>query len=104
MTDAWDEMRKAKEEQYFHRENEKALQRMKEAGNTAPRLSPITGKPMERVAIEGIVVDKCVDSGGIWLDHGELEQIIEARKNHGDETWAHSFFTSLFKRSGTTGS
>jgi len=28
----------------------------------------------------GVLVDRCVDSGGIWLDAGELEHILEAAK------------------------
>jgi Zn-finger nucleic acid-binding protein len=36
---------------------------------------------MEIVTIMGVVVDRCVDSGGLWLDAGELEQLIEAAKN-----------------------
>ena len=79
MSNPLDKVRKAKEESYFDKKNKEALERLtknKEANK--PRLSPITGKEMEQEVISGVVVDKCLDSGGIWLDAGELEQLIEA--------------------------
>jgi Zn-finger nucleic acid-binding protein len=36
---------------------------------------------MEAVTVMGIVVDRCVDSGGVWLDAGELEQLLLAAKD-----------------------
>jgi hypothetical protein len=92
MTDSWDEMRKAKEEQYFQKENEHALERLNERKSQKPRLSPITGKPMRQVTLMGTVIDKCEDSGGIWLDNGELEALIKA-----SEAKEHGLFASLFK-------
>ena len=86
MNDSWDEMRRAKEDEYFDRQNKDALARLKAEKNRI-RNSPITGKPMDQVTIMGVVVDRCVDSGGIWLDAGELEQIVtaseEADRNRG---------------------
>lgn len=48
------------------------------------RTSPITGKPMRPVNYggdSGIIIDRCEDTGGLWLDAGELEkiqQVVEA--------------------------
>ena len=56
------------------------------------RLSPITGKEMEQEVISGVVIDKCTESGGIWLDAGELEQLIEA-----SEKDSNSMLSSLRK-------
>ena len=79
MSNSWDDMRKAKEESYFDKKNKEAIQRLaKKKEAEKPRLSPITGKEMEQVVIGAVVVDKCSESGGIWLDAGELEQLIEA--------------------------
>ena len=79
MSNPLDKMRKAKEESYFDKKNKEALERLtKKKAEEKPRLSPISGKEMEQVVISGVVVDKCKDSGGIWLDAGELEQLIEA--------------------------
>lgn len=39
-------------------------------------LSPISGEPMKQVIREGIEIDVCPTTGGIWLDKGELEKLI----------------------------
>ena len=49
----------------------------------AERLSPVSGKPMERYEWNvgsGIVLDRCPESGGIWMDSGELEGYAEVVK------------------------
>lgn len=81
MNDSWDERRRAQEEGYFETLNKQAMARLALKKTQPARLSPVTGKPMEQITIMGTVVDRCVDSGGIWLDNGELEQIIAAAKD-----------------------
>jgi hypothetical protein len=83
MSDGWNARRKGLEDDYFHKQNQEALNRI--SSRPEARLSPITGEPMEQITIMGVVVDKCKTSGGIWLDAGELEQIIEAGKGKGTE-------------------
>lgn len=83
---AWDDRRKAQEEEFFKKQNEAALKRIQEREAEKPRLSPISGKPMEQITYMGVVIDKCSESGGIWLDAGELEQIIDTvHKHDGDD-------------------
>ena len=94
MTDSWDEREKAQEAQYFKKQNDEALARLK-GRNTPKRSSPITGEPMEQIALMGVIVDRCPTSGGIWLDAGELEQILNGAKEH-KETFIESFFSGLF--------
>jgi len=78
---SWDDMRNAKEGSYFEKKNREAIERLKKKeAEEKPRLSPITGKPMEQVALGSVVIDRCPDCGGIWLDAGELEELIEAAK------------------------
>lgn len=96
MNDSWDEMRKAREEQYFEKINENAVKRLKEGANNPPRPSPITGKPMKPLTLYGVNVDQCEDSGGIWLDKGELEIIMEHARAEQGESWAKRFLGSLF--------
>ena len=96
MTDSFEARRKAAEEGYFQKQEQEALLRLKarqEAGK--PRLSPITSKPMEQVTIQGIVIDRCVDSGGIFLDQGELEEIIKASKSETSSSWFDSFLSKI---------
>ena len=95
MTDSWDAMRKAKEEQYFLKQNESALKRIKEREKEKPRLSPITGKPMVQKTLMGVVIDQCEESRGIWLDNGELEALIEA--SNASEVQEKGLFSNLLK-------
>jgi Zn-finger nucleic acid-binding protein len=39
-------------------------------------LSPDSGKPMKTEKVLGITVDRCTETGGIWLDARELERLI----------------------------
>lgn len=94
MNDSWDEMRRVKEEEYFQKKNQEAVERLKT--RTGNRPSPITGKPMEQITIMGIVVDRCNDSGGIWLDAGELESILKASEKAGAEGSGEGFLSNLF--------
>lgn len=78
MSNSWDDMRRAKEESYFDKKNREALERLSEKKKEKPRPSPITGEPMNQEVLNGVVIDRCPTSGGIWLDAGELEELIEA--------------------------
>jgi hypothetical protein len=101
MSDSWDEMRRAKENSYFDAKNREALERLKnKQKEEKPRLSPVTGEPMEQLALHGVVIDRCKKSGGIWLDAGELEQLVEGMKSEelseeAHNSWLSSFFTGL---------
>ena len=95
MSDAWDDKRRAQEEQFFQRQNEAALKRLKDRSNDKPRLSPITGKPMQQVTLMGVNLDKCPDSGGIWLDAGELEELLKNSKESAEKSGG--FFDGLLK-------
>jgi Zn-finger nucleic acid-binding protein len=96
--DSWDGMRKAKEEAYFEKVNREALERLQKRPKGAERLSPVTGKPMDQITIMGVVVDHCPDTGGIWLDNGELEQILKGySKMEKDERegWLYSLLENV---------
>lgn len=93
MSDTWDERRKAKEDEFFAKENQKALQKLKSRAAGETRKSPITGEPMEQITIMGVTVDRCPTSGGVWLDKGELDQILEQSK---ESAGLQGFFKDLF--------
>lgn len=97
MSDSWKEREKALEDQYFDKLNKAALSRLQ---NKEARRSPITGDPMEQITVLGVNVDRCKTSGGIWLDAGELEEILNKSKekdNPAGNSWVQSFFDNLFK-------
>ncbi len=43
---------------------------------------------------EGVIIDRCSSCGGVWLDQGELESIIETRVN----THSPSFVSETLKQ------
>jgi hypothetical protein len=99
MSDEWKKREEAFENIFFQKKNEEALARLRER---LPRKSPITGEPMTHKTILGVIVDECPTSGGIWLDKGELDQIMEAISHTAIETHRPSilemFFRHLFGR------
>ena len=98
MSDAWKEREKAAEDLFFEKQNAEALNRL-QARKTAARMSPVSGKPMEQLTVMGVVVDRCPESGGIWLDAGELEEILNKSKgSEGSSGFLTQLFTSVFKK------
>lgn len=70
------------EETYFDKKNREAIERIAENKKDAtPRMSPVSGKVMEQEVLNGVVIDRCTESGGIWLDAGELEQLMQIAKD-----------------------
>lgn len=51
--------------------------------------SPIDGSPMTQIKRFGIELDVCPTSGGIWLDKGELEKLINFIKESAEEDSRH---------------
>ncbi|MCI5064652.1 zf-TFIIB domain-containing protein [bacterium] len=101
MSDSWDTRRKALEEEYFQKKDAEALARIQSRQNTTPRLSPVTGEPLEQRTIMGVVVDQCPKTGGIWLDNGELEEILKAATHQESETGKNllaEFFATITGR------
>lgn len=93
MSDSWDEMRRAKEEQFFDEQNKEALARLKKQPAEIKK-SPITGKAMKQSTMHGVTVDICEDSGGIWFDKGEIEIFL---KNALEEVKGKSFLERFIK-------
>ena len=97
MSDGLDERRKALEESFFDKENTQKLEELAKKG-TGHRMSPVTGKPMVREVIHGVTVDRCQESKGIWLDAGELEELVKVlgtKEKEGTEGWISTFFGRL---------
>lgn len=54
------------------------LQRAEKAARPGELASPATGQPMQRLSVFGIELDMCGETGGLWLDKGELQQVVAA--------------------------
>ena len=96
--DSWKNRANALENEYFKRKESEALSRLKErkASENKVRLSPVTGEPMEEITIGGVVVDRCPTTKGIYLDDGELDQLIQhAQENTSSSTWLADFIDGL---------
>ena len=97
MSDAFDDRRRGLEEEYFHRKNKEAVEKLREkmkvaeaakvAGTSSMKCPRCDGTLAERQVNE-VSIDTCPKCGGTWLDLGELEQIIK-REGSG-------FFSRLF--------
>jgi uncharacterized protein len=82
MTDAFDERRKALEDEYFLRKDRESLRNLRESLKEAARVRgedvPVMdcprcdGKLYEK-EFDDVRVDRCDKCGGIWLDAGEYE-------------------------------
>jgi protein-arginine kinase activator protein McsA len=97
MTNIWDERKKGLEEEYFQRKEREALEKMRqrlpteehEGDEKASFLRcPKCGETLEQVLFRGILVERCTECQGVWLDSGELERIT-ARESRG---WLSHFW------------
>ena len=98
MADIFDERRRGLEEEYFRRRDKESLDRLREvireearAKNTEPvtmGCPRCTGK-LHAETYDEVNIDRCDTCGGVWLDAGELEQII-TEENSG--RWFHALW------------
>ena len=99
MSDSFEERRKGLEEEYFRRKDKESLERLREAikeeaqkhGDEPVTMScpRCTGKLHSQIYDE-VNIDRCDTCGGVWLDAGELEQIIGEESSPG--RWFHALW------------
>lgn len=86
MPDAFDDRRRGLEEEYFHRKNKEAIEKMREkmrvseeakAAGTSSMSCPRCDGTLTETKVEDVSVDVCDKCGGVWLDSGELEQLTK---------------------------
>jgi Zn-finger nucleic acid-binding protein len=84
MANAWDERKKAQEEEYFLRKEREQLAKLRakqeveakaEIQKSAHMRCPKCGEPLKERSFQKITVDQCTGCHGIWLDAGELEEV-----------------------------
>jgi hypothetical protein len=92
MSDAFDKRRKGLEEEYFHRKNKEAIEKMREkmlvaeeakAAGTSSMNCPRCDGSLKESKIDEVSIDTCEKCGGIWLDSGELEQLTKRESGGG---------------------
>jgi uncharacterized protein with PIN domain len=86
MPDAFDDRRRGLEEEYFHRKNKEAVEKLREkmkvseeakAAGTSSMRCPRCDGTLNETRVEDVSVDVCDKCGGVWLDSGELEQLTK---------------------------
>ncbi len=94
MTDAWEERKKALENQYFHDLEKELIEKIKT--ETREKLirqychnrCPKCGDKIEPIDFRGVPMDKCLNCGGVWLGPKDLRILSE--KDH--RTWFDRWF------------
>lgn len=85
MADKWEERKKAQEDEYFVRKERELLEKMKakqqaEAQQVAKEAAalkcPRCATVMNESTFQKVVIDQCPACNGVWLDAGEIEQLV----------------------------
>jgi len=79
-----DDRRKSLEEEYFHRKNQEAIEKLREkmkvaeeakAAGTSSMKCPRCDGSLIEAKIAEVTIDTCDKCGGVWLDSGELAEL-----------------------------
>ena len=99
MADIFDERRRALEDEYFRRKDKESLKKLREAIREDARtrgMGPVTmdcprctGKLHAEVYDE-VNIDRCDTCGGVWIDAGELAEILS--QNNVATQWFHALW------------
>jgi len=89
MSNPMDERRRGLEEEYFHRKNKEALEKLRakmkvaedaKANGTSSMKCPRCDGSLKESTFETVTIDTCDKCGGVWLDSGEFEEITKKDK------------------------
>jgi uncharacterized protein len=76
MGDAWDDRKRVKEDEFFQRQSREATAKLKETKNPRTDACPRDGEKLSVQTFRDVTIERCPKCGGIWLDSGEVDQII----------------------------
>jgi len=86
MANGMDDRRKGLEEEYFHRKNQEAIEKLRakmkvaeeaKAAGLSSMKCPRCDGTLKENKFEEVLIDICDKCGGVWLDSGELEQVTK---------------------------
>jgi len=89
MSDIFDERKRGLEEEYFHRKNKEAIEKLREkikyaeeakASGNSTMSCPRCDGSLEETKVDEVLIDTCNKCGGVWLDSGELETLTTGGK------------------------
>ena len=84
MANGMDDRRKSLEEEYFHRKNQEAIEKLRaqmkvaseaKATGASSMQCPRCDGSLKESTFEDVSIDTCDKCGGVWLDSGELQQL-----------------------------
>ena len=90
MANGMDDRRKGLEEEYFHRKNQEAIEKLRakmkiaeeaKATGLSSMKCPRCDGSLKESTFEEVLIDTCDKCGGVWLDSGELEQLTKKDKS-----------------------
>ena len=55
------------------------------------------GAQMQKEVIEGVIIDRCPDCGGVWFDGGELEVLSNVLRLAADQSMPSNVASRLFQ-------
>ena len=89
MSNPLDERRQGLEEEYFHRKNKEAIEKLRQqmkvseeakAAGTSSMKCPRCDGTLNESKFEEVLIDTCDKCGGVWLDSGEFDDITKKDK------------------------
>ena len=100
MANGMDDRRKGLEDEYFHRKNQEAIEKLrakmkvaedaKAAGISSMKCPRCDGSLLES-DFEGVLIDTCDKCSGVWLDPGEFGQLVQ---KEGKSGWFSRFWNA----------
>ncbi|HEX3185931.1 MAG TPA: zf-TFIIB domain-containing protein [Pyrinomonadaceae bacterium] len=84
MANGMDDRRKGLEDEYFHRKNQEAIEKLRakmkvaeeaKAAGTSSMQCPRCDGRLHEAEVAEVMIDTCDKCGGVWLDSGELAQL-----------------------------
>ena len=94
MADSWEERKKGLEEEYFRQKDNELILKMREKISARDQMQnyscPKCDGSLQTGNFENVQIDICNKCGGVWLDAGELQQIIG--EDNG-QSWFGRFFS-----------
>jgi Zn-finger nucleic acid-binding protein len=55
----------------------------------------VDGTKMRKEIVQNIILDRCPDCGGVWLDHDELEALLRVAAEHSEEGFMNAVLLGL---------
>lgn len=94
MKDAWEDRKKALENEYFHRQEQKLINQMKQEAESnlvkahCHNHCPKCGESLEPITFRDVPLDRCSGCHGVWLGPNDLKKLAE--KDH--RSWFEHWF------------